>query len=374
MRHLLAQALLVLTSSCAAPAAPAAPPSAPPAFASARAAPTSAPGSAASLDPVYARALEGDMRAGLAALDAIPLAGLGPAQRQARACLVDRFRDHKAQAASPTPGSALLPAVTSIYRAYWSRMLLKETDAAGGETFLRTRLEGLLAAREPGEAHPTLDELLERLGKRLEAEGVHSIRGVTAPYHDLIVWRSETAKAHPITLPEGPTTVNVVLLRDFPVLGWTAYATCERSYTGGWATKDKLYCVADSYDLASENFAISYLDHEGQHFADYKRFPKLEGPELEYRAKLVELSQSKETTRDLASTFAAQSGGDRSAPHSFANTALIRDLARVLRVPVEAVPTTEAVKIRDAAAQLYRENTARLDAKGAATVTQILEP
>ena len=40
---------------------------------------------------------------------------------------------------------------------------------------------------------------------------------------------------------------------------------------------------------------ISYLAHESRHFEDYQLFPKLKSADLEYRAKLTELSMANET-------------------------------------------------------------------------------
>ncbi|MGN1074386.1 MAG: hypothetical protein ACI4QB_05280, partial [Eubacteriales bacterium] len=51
-------------------------------------------------------------------------------------------------------------------------------------------------------------------------------------------------------------------------------------------------CIEQAYDFESERFLVSLLKHEAQHAADMKRFPGITSPELEYRAKLVELHYS----------------------------------------------------------------------------------
>jgi hypothetical protein len=317
------------------------------------------------------------MRSALGVLASIPAAALDDDQRRQRECIVKRFASGERELARNDPAHPVLSAAIAAYHAYWTRTLLKQLDESAGESFLRQELQTIVASDEDRDvAHAvSMDDLQDRLGAKLQAEGLHSIRGITRPYYELMVWRTETPKTYEVTLPEGPATVNVVLLRDFEVLGWSAFATCEHKHTGGWAEKDKLYCVADSYDLSSEKFSVSYLAHEAQHFADYKRFPQLAGPELEYRAKLVELMQSKQTTRELVHLFATQTGQSRDAPHSFANAVLMRDLARVLGLDEKdaASPATaEDAAIRSSAATLYRANTEQLMARGASTVTQVL--
>jgi hypothetical protein len=123
---------------------------------------------------------------------------------------------------------------------------------------------------------------------------------------------------------------------------------------------------------------VSYLAHESQHFADDKRFPKLEQPELEYRAKLVELAEARETVHALVERFASQTGESRSAPHNFANLKVIADLSasifgsgspvtderRWARIPVK--------DINSAATALLKRNTEQLVSLGAETASQVL--
>ena len=108
-----------------------------------------------------------------------------------------------------------------------------------------------------------------------------------------MVWKTEKDTIYKIKYDGKITSVKVYNIDKFITLGWEQYATLGRHYPRGWATSDALYCFADAYDLKSENFLISFINHEGRHFADYKLFPKLKGigaADLEYRAKLTELS------------------------------------------------------------------------------------
>jgi len=152
---------------------------------------------------------------------------------------------------------------------------------------------------------------------------------------------------------------------DFASLGWAGFATCDRHYSGGWTKPDRLYAVRSAYDLASENFRVSYLAHEAQHFSDNHRFPELERQEeLEYRAKLVELALGTATIYDLLDNFAGNTSNDVSVPHSFANGQVVRDLSERLYPGAAGVPAWREAsieRINGAAADLLREDTARLE-------------
>jgi hypothetical protein len=181
-----------------------------------------------------------------------------------------------------------------------------------------------------------------------------------------------------VKLPERTIQVHVVFLDRFVSLGWAGYATCGRAHSGGWATKDSLFALKSSYDLESENFSVSYLAHEGRHFSDYGRFPKLEQPELEYRAKLTELAMSKTTTYDLTVGFARMNGPDRSIPHQFANYWVARNMSRAVFQGDGVVDdagrwrSVPADRIRREARRLLQENDKELARMGAAAVDRFL--
>ncbi|MFZ1685507.1 MAG: hypothetical protein WAU88_15425, partial [Candidatus Zixiibacteriota bacterium] len=98
----------------------------------------------------------------------------------------------------------------------------------------------------------------------------------------------------------------------------------------GWATHDALYCVRSAYDLTSEAFLVSYLAHESRHFADYKLFPKLQSADLEYRAKLTELSMADTILFQTIDFFIQNGNYDSENGHSIANFCVIRDLSEML--------------------------------------------
>ena len=160
--------------------------------------------------------------------------------------------------------------------------------------------------------------------------------------------------------------------------GWLGFATCDREHSTGWTTKDTLYCLRDSYDLDSERFRVSYLAHEAQHFSDLRRFPKLEQPELEYRAKLVELSRAEDSLYPLLEAFTRQSGTDRKSPHAFAGLRIAQHFSKALFGDDSASqnPALWSGKsrrqIHEAALDLLRKSTETLEAAGPGRVRRYL--
>lgn len=329
------------------------------------------------LGPVYANALAGDVREALRILDQLPVAEMDSSQRSQRECLLRTFVEKEALPLEV--GDRFVADLIGIYRDYWMRVLLQEMSVPDGEAYLLERLGAFLSNAGYRAHAESLDALVDELGPILLQRGFHSIRGVTRPYYELMVWATETAQSYEVELPETTITVEVVFMKDFAVLGWSAFATCGKAYSGGWAKEDSLYCVADAYDTTSETFSVSYLAHESQHFADYRAFPKLEQPELEYRAKLVELSKADKTARSLVIRFASQIGQSRSAPHNLANLKVAEDLSRAVFDSDSLVADEErwervaVSEINRVARELLKRNTEKLTSLGAATVTQVLK-
>ena len=327
------------------------------------------------LSDVYDAALGGDMARALALLDSVDVSRQSPEDSTARACLQRRFKNPPALEDLAPQSRRILNA----YRLYWQSAMLRRANAAEAERALLDSLRAVLAIPVQDTARAaTLDDASERVKTAIQNEGLFALTGVTSPYYELMIWRTRRPQTYRVNLPDRALQVHVVFLDGFVSLGWAGYATCDRYHSGGWATKDSLYALASAYDTTSEEFRVSYLAHEGRHFSDYGRFPKLEQPELEYRAKLTELAVSKETTYGLITEFAGRNGRDRSVPHHVANYWVARDLGRVLFGTEDVVsdPTKwrsiAADRIRDAARRLLWDNEKKLQRMGAATTARFL--
>jgi hypothetical protein len=227
-----------------------------------------------------------DGPAALAGLRALPRQGLTERQRAVADCILARF-DAPMTVRTASDGSSLPSAAAAVletYRHYWTEMLMRRVNVGQAEQALRDAL-----GRQTGLDSPSLEEQTEAARLLVERQGLRALGGVTSPLHELMVWRKQAAHTTTVALPEESINVSVFLLDDFVSFGWLGYATCDHHHTGGWATPEGLMVVSPSWDLSSEEYRVSLLAHEAQHFADYRRYPKLEGTDLEYRAKLVEL-------------------------------------------------------------------------------------
>ena len=222
--------------------------------------------------------------------------------------MLERLESRRAE--PPRVSDSVVAGVLGTYREYWLRSLREEEPATANERWLLDSLNALLQRHGTG-ASATLDSIESPLTRLIEPGGYHVLLGVTSPLRELMLWKSETEKTYRVKLPEGTQPVTVVFMDDFASLGWAGFATCDRHHTGGWTKPDRLYAVRSAYDLQSENFHVSYLAHEAQHFSDNHRFPRLDRQdELEYRAKLVELAEADSTVYDLLETFASNTSRD----------------------------------------------------------------
>jgi hypothetical protein len=243
---------------------------------------------ASSLQPVYDAALSGDMTRALAILDTVDTSGWTAKDSVAASCLKQTFRSPPRDEDLPSGSKAIL----SSYRGYWQDTMLQRKPIADAERQLLAELNRVLPSDSVAS---DLDMASERIKSVIRSEGLIGLTGVTSPFYELMLWKIQTASTYRMKLPEETVRVPVVFMDEFVSLGWAGYATCGRAHSGGWATQDSLYAVRSAYNVGTENFRVSYLSHEGQHFADYKRYPKLEQPELEYRAKLTEIAVSDST-------------------------------------------------------------------------------
>jgi hypothetical protein len=316
-----------------------------------------------------ADALQADGRAALVALRSLDAAQLAPRDAPTRSCMIERLGARRAPPV--TVPDRFVAGVLLSYQEYWMRSLLAEHAAVQNEAWLLAALNRQMAgAGAGGGKAANMDDLESALEPVLLAHGYHALLGMTRPLRELMLWKSEAEARYQVTLPEGEQPVVVVFMDDFATLGWAGFATCDRHHSGGWTKPDRLYAVRSAYDLDSEQFRVSYLAHEAQHFADSQRFPALEDQaQLEYRAKLVELATARTSAYELLDAFAGNTSADPAIPHSFANRRLVRDMSQRLfpaGSPPFAWQAIPVSSINAAAAALLREDSARLMQTGGA--------
>jgi len=253
-------------------------------------------------------------------------------------------------------------AVIHTYRNYYQSVLLNPKKV----TFFNKQLDSSLGEIAKSEnikinsniSRGSLEKILTREIKR---RGYHSLFGTVSPFRSLLVWKNQNTKKFSVVLPEGKQGVNVVFMEDFLELSWLHYATFGKYYVGGWAKKDSLYCVKQAYKINSSKFLVHYLAHEAQHFADYKSFPKLQQVDLEYRAKLAELSLTDRPNRFLQK-LKLEAINDKHKPHSFAAYSILKSIG----------DSSSVKKIRLSAEKLLKEHSEKLKSLGSKKVTTCL--
>ena len=314
--------------------------------------------SPAAISDALGAALQADSTRALTLLDGLDPGSLSSKDQATVICMRQRLGPTApaVETAKGITGRAL-----AIYRGYWVAAMARPQAREAEEGKLADALRALLGA--PGGTD--MNALEPILAKAIEADGYHSLEGRTGLLRELMVWSKQDSRTMRVVLPEGEREVRVELLDGFTSFGWSNYATCGRASTGGWTTDDALFAVVPRYaSLDGEEFRVSFLGHEAQHFADKARFKDLKAWELEYRAKLTELAQAKETRAKVLDKFIIDQGDDPASPHSYANRNVLNDLVERLRLKDAAgLAAAEVRAVQAAAIGLLREDTRRRTAR-----------
>ena len=190
--------------------------------------------------------------------------------------------------------------------------------------------------------------------------GLFANFGVTPPFPTLYLWRKQTKHEIDVELPETSVQMNVYEMDGIVTRGWYDYLTFGVVGAGGWVSDDGCYYFAEKYDTDSEDFKVSLLKHEGQHFHDQEINYAMPSHELEYRAKLVELIYLQE--QNVFNSFLLNMSDDISNPHAHANKRIVTALSKMIfgeeLVTDKERWTAEYKKVSDMALQLFKEDTA----------------
>ena len=216
---------------------------------------------------------------------------------------------------------------------YWCKQMMGEESHEEGTNIFGQKMVQLAMKHFGPDLEITGIESLEGpFIAKVEELGYYTLLGITSPYFECMLWKENVEKTFEVKLPEGKTDVKIVFIDDFVCYGWMGFATFDKYKTGGWATKEVIYSLGPPpKDLNDEKFTIPILMHEGRHFLDYKTYPKLQQPELEFRAKLTELSFAKEILYEKIEQFlTARNETDRNVPHTLSNYFVIQSLSREL--------------------------------------------
>ncbi|WP_343674454.1 hypothetical protein [Chitinophaga sp.] len=244
-----------------------------------------------------------------------------------------------------------------IFHRYWRQSLLDTAQNYDGE--LATELCRFFHVE-----NQPIDSLNATFNAYIKSKQLFSTDGIgkVGRLYDLLVWRKQTDTTYSLHLNKEHLNVHVVLMQNFVTLGWEDYATLGKFYPGGWAVTDALYCVSDSYDKKSEKFLVSYLAHEGRHLKDYGLFPGIKGKDLEYRAKLTELSMADSMLFPLIKFFISNANKNSVNDHPLANYNVMSDLSKRLfhkefEDDITKWKALPVKKINNTAYRLLKENT-----------------
>lgn len=237
-----------------------------------------------------------------------------------------RFRYANDQSDYLLKHSSGIDSLLFIFHRYWRKALLDSTKNYDGEL-----AKELCHFFNVADTIP-VDSLNAPFNAYIKSKNYYATDGIgkVGKLYDLLVWRQQTDTTYSFHLNKEHLKVRVVLMQQFVSLGWEEYASLGKFYPGGWALKDALYCVSDAYDKKSEKFLVSYLAHEGRHLKDYALFPGIEGKDLEYRAKLTELSMVNNMMYSLINFFIKNSNKNSVNDHPLANYNVMSALSKHL--------------------------------------------
>lgn len=330
------------------------------------------------LDGINRPALQSDIPGILAALHKIDIARLAEKDAATNRCIQARFAPNAVDTSERDPNlDPSAAAVLAAYQHYWRDVSIPRITRANADKTLMEKLVTVLEKHGvSAKASDDPEKIGEHIKAMLERSGIHVLMGVTDPNFELMMWRSEEVKRYDVALPESKQAVDIAFISDFAISGWASFLTCNKVRTGGWATKERIYMVGSRAEGEAVPLQLqTNLNHEGQHFADFVSYPKLEQPELEYRAKLTQLALSTTDTKAVLEGFFSDSiPGRDNAPHSHAEYWLKQNFTKEMPALADMgqLKLADDEMIRKAARKLLLDSSAKLKRLGAATATRFL--
>lgn len=327
-------------------------------------------------EKIYAYALRGEMSNVFEILQSVDDEKLTPKQRVRKKVFYDRFI-YKAEKFDYRTTNSEMIGLYKRFQNYWHSVLIEKVDQKIADSLFRNEMAYYLQReyKPKMEIKEIRKKMYGLFQKYLRSKGYYGlVMGKTGILFDLYLWQNEKEVVYDVQLPEAKIKVPVVFMQNFISYGWSHYATLGRSSSGGWVGAQKIFCVEEAYDIKSENFTVSYVTHESQHFVDRKMFPKLVQADLEYRAKLTELSYANKSLYKVIDHFIKYAKNDKKYAHAYANYFIIKELSKVFfnkdfESDLEKWKKVPVKKINKISKKILKANTKMLKSKGAKTVT-----
>ena len=329
----------------------------------------SGPLAAKAVGEALGASLRADVPTALTALKAAPAEQFNAKDTAFRTCMLDR---HERNSPPPSAGEVADPLarrVLEIYQRYWWHAVRDPARRPAEDAKLKAELAALIGEPPPADGDEAFDALSERINVKLRASGLHPLQGRTPPLYDLFLWGEQEQRDYTVALPGGEQQpVKVFVMDGWLSRGWSHYTACGSTGAAGWAKPEGLYAVRSAYgDLKGEDFQVSFLGHESQHYADMKRWPDMPAWALEYRAKLVELAKADDTRIKLIDRFYRSQDDEPDHPHPYANKRVIADVLARLGLPASGdLRRSEPEAVRRAAREVLIEDTRKREAEAPA--------
>src|SRR5664279_183614 len=159
--------------------------------------PATASAAAETLDPVYDAALAGDGVAAIDALSHIDANSLDAKDAARATCIQNALLWPPQLDTLPPLSNSLLRA----YRSYWQQSMMRRESSAAAETQLKNRLDAILTPINPA-AKPSsnLDVASDRAKAAVERDGLFALTGVTAPFYELAIWKTQSPRTYSVDL------------------------------------------------------------------------------------------------------------------------------------------------------------------------------
>ena len=284
------------------------------------------------LKRVIHKAVQGNINPSIEFLHQIDDKNLSSSDLKQKNELIDRFENKIFPVHSNE--DVFVQKILKEYYTYWTKVLKQEKPILDANNELFSILKQITenAGKNTDiKGINDLDKLENLIKETCELKSYYLLMGITHPLRELMIWKKQTEEKFEIDLEDTIAEVPVAFLEDFICRGWLGFATLNRMSTGGWATKEKIYRVGKKPEhITNEKFFIDILVHEGRHFSDYVLFPKLQQKELEYRAKLTELTKAKETLKERTINFVHSAKEDSTIPHAFSAYHVIKQLSKMI--------------------------------------------
>lgn len=336
--------------------------------------PASGPVAAKAVNDALGASLRADMPTALSTLKAAPLEEFNAKDAAFRACMLSRHDRSTPPYLAGTVADPFARSVLEVYQRYWWKALRDPALRPAEEARLKTDLAALIGEPAPAPTEEAFEGLNERINVELRKRGFHPLQGRTPPLYDLMLWGRQEERAYTVDLPSGERQpVKVFVMDGWVSRGWAHYTSCERTGAAGWAKPEGLYAVRSSYgDMKGEDFRVSFLGHEAQHFADMKRWPEMPAWTLEYRAKLVELAQADTTREKLLDRFYRSQDDEPDHPHPYANKRVTAEVATKLGLAADAdLRKADPEAVRRTAREVLIADTQRREAEGDAKTGEV---